>query len=109
MLGFVRAPLAAALVSTIVLPAGAPEKLLFAAADVPTAHLNVEFMHPWAKRITEDSNGAVVVDVRDGQSVANHTNFFDRVQNDVIQIGWGLHAAVSGKFPRTQVANVPLI
>jgi TRAP-type C4-dicarboxylate transport system substrate-binding protein len=109
MLGFVRVSLAGALVATIALPAVAQEKLIFATTDVPTAHLNVNFMHPWAKRITEESNGAVVVDVRDGPSVANHSNFFDRVQNDVIQIGWGLHAAVSGKFPRTQVANVPMI
>jgi TRAP-type C4-dicarboxylate transport system substrate-binding protein len=91
-------------------PARAQEqKLIFATTDVPTAHLNVNFMHPWAKRLTEAGQGLIAVDVRDGPTVANHSNFFDRVQNDVIQIGWGLHAAVSGKFPRTQVANVPLI
>jgi len=111
MLNHLRTTVAAGLAAAaMVSPAGAEEtKLIFATTDVPTAHLNVEFMHPWAERITAQGKGLVAVDVRDGPTVANHTNFFDRVQNDVIQIGWGLHAAVSGKFPRTQVANVPLI
>ena len=89
-------------------PASAEEvKLIFATTDVPRAHLNVEVLHPWAQRINEQGKGIVQIDVRDGFTIANHANFYERVRTDVVQIAWGIMTAVSGKFKKTSVVSLP--
>ena len=81
--------------------------LLFGTTVVAQAHLNMRVLHPWAERINEQGKGLVHIDVRDGEAIANLSNFYSRVQDDVIQISWGLQAAVGGKFPRTAVGGLP--
>lgn len=83
--------------------------LLFATTNAPTAHLNVRVLHPWAERLNKEGAGVVKIDVRDGPAVANHTNYYDRTLNDVIQIAWGLHSGAAGKFPRVEVNSIPFV
>ena len=81
--------------------------LLFGTTLPATVHLNVRVLHPWADRINEQGKGTIHIDVRDGESIANLGNFYSRVQDDVIQISWGLQSAIGGKFPRTAVGGLP--
>ena len=80
--------------------------LLFGTTLPPTVHLNARVLHPWAERINEQGKGILHIDVRDGEGIANLTNFYSRVEDDVIQISWGQQAAVAGKFPRTAVGGL---
>lgn len=66
-------------------------------------------MHPWAQAINADGKGVLTIDVRDGTAIANATNAYDRVLDDVIQIGWILRNDVAGKFPRSDVATLPFM
>lgn len=84
-------------------------KLMFATTDVPGAHLNVQVLHPWAQRINEQGKGIIQIDVRDGFTIANHQNFYDRVQTDVVQIAWGIMTAVAGKFKKTSLIALPYV
>jgi TRAP-type C4-dicarboxylate transport system substrate-binding protein len=89
-------------------PAWADEvNLLFGTTLPAQVHLNMRVLHPWAERINEQGKGIVHIDVRDGESIANLSNFYSRVQDDVIQIAWGLQSAIGGKFPRTLVGALP--
>lgn len=81
--------------------------LIFATTNQPMAHLNVRVHHPWAKRINEQGQGVIRIDVRDGPTLANHVNYYSRVVDDVVQISWGIHGFVSGKFGLTEVAGLP--
>jgi TRAP-type C4-dicarboxylate transport system substrate-binding protein len=81
--------------------------LLFGTTLPAQVHLNMRVLHPWAERINEQGKGVIHIDVRDGESIANLANFYSRVQDDVIQIAWGLQSAIGGKFPRTEVAALP--
>jgi len=83
--------------------------LIFATTDPGTIALNTQLLHPWAERVNEQGKGIVHIDVRDGSTLANHTNFYDRAQDDVIQIGWGQLAYIAGKFPRSAVLTLPFI
>lgn len=83
--------------------------LIFATANPPESHPNALFMHPWARGINADGKGVLAIDVRDGTTIANATNAYDRVLDDVIQIGWILQNDVSGKFPRSDVATLPFM
>lgn len=84
-------------------------KLIFATTNHPTAHLNARIMHPWAQRINEQGKGVIKIDVRDGPTWANHTNYYDRVRDDVVQISWGIQSFLGGKFPRSLVVHLPFV
>lgn len=83
--------------------------LMFATTNIGTTNYNVQFMHPWAERINADGKGVLKIDVRDGTAIANFSNYYDRVMNDVVQISWGLQNTVAGKFPRSDVASLPFM
>jgi TRAP-type C4-dicarboxylate transport system substrate-binding protein len=83
--------------------------LIFATTNVPNIHVNVQVMHPWAKRVNEQGKGVVKIDVRDGFTLANHTNFYTRALDDVVQITWGIQSQVGGKFPRSHVVGLPYL
>lgn len=83
--------------------------LIFATANPGETHPNSLFMHPWAQSVNADGNGVVTIDVRDGTAIANATNAYDRVLDDVIQIGWILQNDVAGKFPRSDVGTLPFM
>jgi TRAP-type C4-dicarboxylate transport system substrate-binding protein len=83
--------------------------LRFATTNAPTAHLNVQVLIPWAERINAEGKGIVRVDVSHGTTLADQSNFYSRVMNDVIQIGWGLQGTIGGKFPLTEVVSLPFL
>ena len=61
--------------------------LLFGTSTPPGTHISIHVFHPWAERISEQGEGIVKIDVRDGMEIANPGNFYSRVRDDVIQIG----------------------
>ena len=68
-----------------------------------------QFFNAWAKRVSEESKGALRIEVRDGVTLANYGNIYDRVTSDVVQIGWAIHQVVAGKFPLSEVAGLPFV
>jgi TRAP-type C4-dicarboxylate transport system substrate-binding protein len=104
---FVCAALAGAVCAGLA-PAKAEEtSLVFATTLPPFAAVVKDFLHPWAARINKDGAGSVKLDVRDGPGIANHTNYYDRVMNDVIQVGWGVQTYIAGKFKLTNIVTLP--
>jgi TRAP-type transport system periplasmic protein len=82
-------------------------KLTFATVAPPNSRVAQGFFHPWAQRINEAGKGVVRLDVKDGFSLANLENVYNRVLDDVIQVGWALQSAIGGKFVRSAVAGLP--
>jgi TRAP-type C4-dicarboxylate transport system substrate-binding protein len=66
-------------------------------------------LEPWAAKVNEQGKGLIHVDVREGVTLANFENIYDRVLDDAIQIGWGMQNAVAGKFPLSEVPAVPFL
>jgi TRAP-type C4-dicarboxylate transport system substrate-binding protein len=66
-------------------------------------------LRPWAERVNAQAKGAIAVEPRDGATIANFANVYERVQDDVVQIGWLLHGVVAGRFPLTDVGALPFI
>lgn len=86
-----------------------PVTLRFAPGqNAPVSATDVaNFYRLWADRVTNDSKGALKIDVREGMAIASSLNMYDRVTSDVIQIGFVLFNYVEGKFPLTEVAALP--
>lgn len=83
--------------------------LNFATTNAPTTRLNLQYLHPWADAINADGKGAVHIEIRDGTTIANFENYYDRVTSNVVQISWGLLTTVHGQFPRSEVSTLPFM
>lgn len=81
--------------------------LLFGTTNAPQIPVNSQVMHPWAKRINEQGKGVVVIDVRDGPTLANFNNYYDRVIADTVQISWGIQSYIAGKFVGSLAPGLP--
>jgi TRAP-type C4-dicarboxylate transport system substrate-binding protein len=89
-----------------------------AAAEVVTFKWPIEntrsgiytnFYKPYADKLNEEGKGALAIEVVPGASLANISNMYDRVTNDVVQMGFTLFANVSGKFVKSDVASLPFL
>lgn len=108
LLALVPAALALALAG----PAVAQDKIEIKFSHfLPTTHtLHFEFAEPWAKEVEKRTNGKVVVRVFPAtSSLGNVANQLDQVRAGVVDIAMGLHAFPRGRFPRTQIAELPFL
>jgi len=83
-------------------------RLIFTSLS-PAGSPNSVFFNSWAQRVNEQSGGTLKVEVRDGTTLANFGNSYDRVLADVVQIGWVQPAFVAGKFPLAEITNLPFM
>ena len=97
----------AALLASFGIAKAEETQLIFATTLPPMAAVVKDFLHPWAGRVNESGKGVVRLDVRDGPGLANHLTYYDRVQNDVIQVGWGIQTYIAGKFKLTNIVTLP--
>lgn len=106
-----RKTIGAALVAAMTVLAGGAqaETLVFATTNPEQHPLNQGFLIPWAQKINETAAGAVEIELRHGPVIANHTNFYDRLTDDVIQVAWGMTIFNPGKWPRSLVATLPFM
>ena len=90
-------------------PARAQEAptLLFGTTNPPQIPVNGQIMHPWAKRINEQGKDILKIDVRDGPTLANFSNYYDRVISDTVQISWGIQSYIAGKFVGSLAPGLP--
>jgi TRAP-type transport system periplasmic protein len=93
--------------ATSQMAAADPVVLKFAPFASPGQAAYEQFYKPWSEKVTADSNGALTIDLRGGTSIVNNQNVYDRVMNDVVQIGFVLFNYVAGKFPFAEVGALP--
>lgn len=98
--------------AVIALPVVAQEKIeLKFSHFLPTTHtLHFEWAEPWAKEVEKRTNGRVTVRIFPAtSSLGNVANQLDQVRAGVVDIAMGLHAFPRGRFPRTQIAELPFL
>lgn len=103
------AAVAAGLLAAVQSASAAPTVLRFTPLAFPGTAPYTQFYKPWADKITADSHGALKIDLIGGTAIANIVNVYDRVMNNVVQIGFVLFNYVTGKFPYAEVAGLPNI
>ena len=89
--------------------AATAERLVFGTGNVVIHPINQRIMTPWAEQVNASANGALEISVRHGQMLVNAGNYVDRVQDDVVQIAFGMLVFNPGRFPRSLVSTVPFI
>jgi TRAP-type C4-dicarboxylate transport system substrate-binding protein len=106
----IRKLLCAVALVALAAPAAAQEtSLIFATVNPPNAHLTKNILIPWAERVNEHGKGVIKLDIRDGITLANLSNVYDRVMSDVVQVAWSTQASIGGKFRKTEVISLPFV
>jgi TRAP-type C4-dicarboxylate transport system substrate-binding protein len=108
-MSFKPALLATSILIASAVSALAETRLIFATTVPGGASINAEFLHPWADAINKAGAGIITIDTRDGPTIASGSNFYSRVQEDVVQVSWGIQNSIGGKFPQSSIAGLPSI
>jgi TRAP-type C4-dicarboxylate transport system substrate-binding protein len=86
-----------------------PVKLIFATTSSPDIALVQKVFDPWAAKVNAESGGTLDIDVRNGSTIANATNYYDRVVNNVVQIAFGMEGLIGNRFPLSAAAGLPYV
>ncbi|MEM1235488.1 MAG: TRAP transporter substrate-binding protein [Pseudomonadota bacterium] len=76
----------------------------------PLASVPAGFMEPWAQKIEEDSNGRIKVELFPAMQLGGAPPaLYDQIRDGVIDGGWALPAYTPGRFPETEVFELPFM
>jgi TRAP-type C4-dicarboxylate transport system substrate-binding protein len=103
------ASIAAALGAAVpVGPAGAQTIELKLSHFVPPQHAFHKWVTGWAQKLEQDSKGRLKITIYpNGQLVGPPNRQFDAARNGVTDIAWTLHGVTPGRYPMTELANLP--
>jgi len=73
----------------------------------PWSFINTEVLGPWAEAVSADSGGTLKVQTFFGGTLGNFGNTYDRVADQVVDIGFILTAFAAGKFKLADVGALP--
>ena len=101
--------LAALLVSLAPLAAQAadPVSLKLASPAPPPSQVNTWGLTPWIEEVQKASGGTLDIKLFAGPSLATFDNVYDRIQNGVTEIAFGVFGPYAGQFKGTDAASMP--
>ena len=99
--------LAAALLPTNLASAGAIElKLAYFVGD---QHAMSQWLVRWANNLERDSGGRITVKRFPGSQMGPVQQHYDFVRTGQADVAWFLHGATPGRFPLTEIVQVPYL
>lgn len=72
-----------------------------------TADVNKEIFEPWARKVEADSNGRLKVEVYPSATLSKADTAYESTVKGTIDIGSQVQGYTSGRFPLTQIAELP--
>ena len=73
----------------------------------PWSYVNREVLTPWAEAVSADSDGTLKIQTFYGGTLGSFANTYDRVVDQVVDIGFILTAFAAGKIKQQDVAALP--
>lgn len=68
------------------------------------------FMEPWAERIEAQSNGRIKVELYPAMQLGGKPPaLYDQIRDGIIDCGWALPAYTPGRFPESEVFELPFM
>lgn len=90
-------------------PAFAQETLILGNPNPDQHPLTARILTPWVQAVNADGAGVLQIEMQNNPMLVSPQNFYDRLQDDVAQMVWGLLAFDPGRFPRSLVNSLPFI
>lgn len=72
-----------------------------------TSTTNTKIFEYWAQKVEEDSKGRINIEIFPSATLSKPNATYDAVANGVVDIGATLQGYTSGRFPLTQIAELP--
>ncbi|MEL6801076.1 MAG: TRAP transporter substrate-binding protein [Pseudomonadota bacterium] len=68
------------------------------------------FIEPWARKVEEDSNGRIKVEIYPAMQLGGSPPaLYDQIRDGVIDCGWALPAYTPGRFPEAEAFELPFM
>lgn len=76
----------------------------------PVSNVQAKMLAPWAKQVESDSQGKIKIDIYPSMQLGGTPpQLFDHARDGVVDIIFGLPGYNTGRFPRTEVFEVPFL
>jgi TRAP-type transport system periplasmic protein len=72
-------------------------------------HLLVNVLQPWMDDVTERTDGTVTFDVQSGGALSGPPDAYEHPAAGVTDMGWALQGYTPGRFPWSQVVELPFL
>lgn len=108
--------LSAALLISVALPCSVPaaraQELVLRVHQQLPAHASIpkNFIVPWAKKVEAESNARLKVEHYGSMQLGGTPpQIYDQIKDGVIDIGWTLPGYTPGRFPKSEVFELPFL
>src|SRR5262252_2378543 len=98
--------LAASLAHLSAAAADEPMGYKFSFASPPTSWINTQGITPWIEEVSKRSDGELKIQLFAGGVLANARNVYDRVINNVVEVGYNAFTDTD-QFPGLDVSAIP--
>jgi TRAP-type C4-dicarboxylate transport system substrate-binding protein len=76
----------------------------------PVSNGHAKMLTPWAKMVEQDSGGKIKIDIFPSMQLGGTPpQLYDQVKDGVVDLIWGLPGWTPGRFPSTEVFELPFI
>jgi len=76
----------------------------------PVSNAHAKMLAPWAKKVEEDSRGKIKIDIFPSMQLGGTPpQLYDQARDGVVDIVWTLPGSTPGRFPTTEVFELPFI
>ena len=76
----------------------------------PVANGHTKMLAPWAKMVEQDSGGKIKIDIFPSMQLGGTPpQLYDQARDGVVDIVWTLPGTTAGRFPSTEVFELPFI
>ncbi len=76
----------------------------------PVANGHAKMLAPWAKKVEADSQGKIKIDIYPSMQLGGTPpQLYDQARDGVVDIVWTLPGSTPGRFPTTEVMELPFI
>ncbi len=88
---------------------GSVIELKFHHHDPPTSDFARNGVEQWAKMIEERTNGKVKITIYPAETLGKAKDAYEMVTNGIADIAWGFVGFFPGRFPMTEVIDLPML
>lgn len=76
---------------------------------VPAGHFFSQYLERWGDTLRERSDGRLEITIFPGAQMGPTPRYYDMAREGVVDIAWVLHGATPGRFPLTELINLPFL
>lgn len=76
---------------------------------VPQSHFMSKYLDDWAAMLKQQSNGRLDITVFHGSQMGPAPRYYDMARTGVSDLSWFLHGGTPGRFPLTELINLPFV